>query len=260
MGKLMKSAPTSAVDTQYRPLDVEERALAFWEQSNVFRKLRQDRAGRPHFRFLDGPITANNPMGVHHAWGRTLNDAFIRFHAMQNESCRYQNGYDCQGLWVEVEVERTLGLRGSRTSRPSSDAGGAVIDRLRVTGRLLREEMYEHSIPVCWRCKSHVVFRLVDEWFISAEEVRQPMIEAAAKVKREPTHIAKRMETDDPDIQRAIDRFGDMIAGEVLAQDVLQDSAQESAAVKKTNVMLAGNEVTIAIRPLPHLSELGTVT
>src|SRR5439155_7089394 len=100
--KPMEPGPTSPVDPQYRPLDVEERVLAYWQRSDAFNKLRQQRAGQPEFRFLDGPITANNPMGVHHAWGRTLKDAFIRFHAMHNESCRYQNGYDCQGLWVEV--------------------------------------------------------------------------------------------------------------------------------------------------------------
>ena len=56
-------------------------------------------------------------MGVHHAWGRTLKDAVIRFHAMQGQSCRYQNGFDCQGLWVEVEVERALGLQGQARHR-----------------------------------------------------------------------------------------------------------------------------------------------
>ena len=59
-------------------------------------------------------------MGVHHAWGRTLKDAVIRFHAMQGQSCRYQNGFDCQGLWVEVEVERALGFKG----KPDIEAFG----------------------------------------------------------------------------------------------------------------------------------------
>lgn len=63
------------------------------------------------FRFLDGPITANNPMGIHHAWGRSIKDIFIRYHAMQGCDCRYQNGFDSQGLWVEVEVEKALGFK-----------------------------------------------------------------------------------------------------------------------------------------------------
>ena len=63
------------------------------------------------FRFLDGPITANYPLGIHHAWGRSIKDIFIRYHAMQGCDCRYQNGFDSQGLWVEVEVEKALGFK-----------------------------------------------------------------------------------------------------------------------------------------------------
>ncbi len=91
---------------------LEEEILAFWRDSQAFEKLRQLRAGKPLFRFIDGPITANNPMGVHHAWGRTLKDVFLRYQAMTGHSAKYQNGFDCQGLWVEVEVERSLGFNG----------------------------------------------------------------------------------------------------------------------------------------------------
>ena len=66
--------------------------------------------GTKYFSFLDGPITANNPMGVHHAWGRTYKDIFQRYFAMRGFDERFQNGFDCQGLWVEVEVEKDLGF------------------------------------------------------------------------------------------------------------------------------------------------------
>ncbi|RLS72174.1 MAG: isoleucine--tRNA ligase, partial [Planctomycetota bacterium] len=56
-----------------------------------------------------------NPMGVHHAWGRTYKDTYQRFFAMTGHDLRYQNGFDCQGLWVEVEVEKQLGL-GTKTA------------------------------------------------------------------------------------------------------------------------------------------------
>jgi isoleucyl-tRNA synthetase len=430
------------IESHYRPLEVEPRVLQRWNDADAFERLRALRDGAPEFRFLDGPITANNPMGVHHAWGRTLKDTVIRFHAMQGESCRYQNGYDCQGLWVEVEVERALGFRGkpdieafglanfSRACRervdtfakviadqsirlgqwmdwehsyftyadenieaiwlflqtcfergylyeghvplpwctrcgtslsqhemlgsyveaedlslyvtadlldgsgralvlwtttpwtlPANvaaavhptlrydevewenrrlvlssgarkrlgipdaavrtdfegrelvglefetffpdlpvqagvrhvvipweeidaeegsgvvhiapgcgpedyelskeldlaviaplDAGGNYVDgfawlqdrnaasvaddvtaRLRAAGRVVKDELYVHSVPVCWRCKSHVLFRLVDEWFISVEEVRAPMLAAAETVSWEPPHIGSRM-------------------------------------------------------------------
>jgi isoleucyl-tRNA synthetase len=92
----------------------QERAiLQFWDEIQAFEKLRAKNAGKPRWSFLDGPITANNPMGVHHAWGRTYKDAFQRYFAMTGHDLRYQNGFDCQGLWVEVEVEKNLRENGN---------------------------------------------------------------------------------------------------------------------------------------------------
>jgi isoleucyl-tRNA synthetase len=89
----------------------EEEVLAYWGDASVFKKLQEKVAGKPTWSFLDGPITANNPMGVHHAWGRTYKDAFQRYFAMTGHDERFQNGFDCQGLWVEVEVEKELGFK-----------------------------------------------------------------------------------------------------------------------------------------------------
>ena len=88
--------------------------LELWRERRTFARLRAQNAGGPRWSFLDGPITANNPMGVHHAWGRTYKDLFQRFHAMLGQDQRWQNGFDCQGLWVEVNVERDLGFTSKR--------------------------------------------------------------------------------------------------------------------------------------------------
>src|SRR5262249_9963219 len=106
--------PFDKVDTQV-DFPAQERAiLEFWERIGAFEKLREKNRGKPKWSFLDGPITANNPMGVHHAWGRTYKDVYQRYFAMTGHEERYQNGFDCQGLWVEVEVEKELGLRSKR--------------------------------------------------------------------------------------------------------------------------------------------------
>jgi isoleucyl-tRNA synthetase len=92
----------------------EHEVLKMWRETNAFEKARARNAGKPKWSFLDGPITANNPMGVHHAWGRTFKDLFCRYFSMTGHDERYQNGFDCQGLWVEVEVEKELGIRSKR--------------------------------------------------------------------------------------------------------------------------------------------------
>src|SRR5208282_697205 len=99
------------VETQVDFPAQERAVLALWERTGAFEKLREKNRDGPRWSFLDGPITANNPMGVHHAWGRTYKDAFQRYFAMTGRELRYQNGFDCQGLWVEVEVEKQLKLK-----------------------------------------------------------------------------------------------------------------------------------------------------
>jgi isoleucyl-tRNA synthetase len=93
---------------------LEREVLERWERERTFERLREQNRGHERWSFLDGPITANNPMGVHHAWGRALKDVFQRYKALRGFDQRYQNGFDCQGLWVEVEVEKELGLNSKR--------------------------------------------------------------------------------------------------------------------------------------------------
>src|SRR6476659_555288 len=94
---------------------MERELLDWWLRDGIIEKYlhRNDDSGE-RYSFLDGPITANNPMGVHHAWGRTYKDVYNRYFAMTGHELRYQNGFDCQGLWVEVEVEKALKLTSKR--------------------------------------------------------------------------------------------------------------------------------------------------
>ncbi|MDQ6692973.1 MAG: isoleucine--tRNA ligase, partial [Chloroflexota bacterium] len=102
------------VDNRLDFSEMENRILAFWRDTDAFKKLQERNRGGEPWSFIDGPITANNPMGVHHGWGRTLKDIYQRHHAMLGHDQRYQNGFDCQGLWVEVEVEKDLGFNHKR--------------------------------------------------------------------------------------------------------------------------------------------------
>jgi isoleucyl-tRNA synthetase len=95
---------------------LEHDVLDCWEREGVFNRLRERNRSGSRWSFIDGPKTANLPsgMGVHHLWGRTYKDVFQRYKALRGFHQRYQNGFDCQGLWVEVRVERDLGLNSKR--------------------------------------------------------------------------------------------------------------------------------------------------
>src|SRR3982074_1678857 len=93
---------------------LELEILDWWEREGIFERLRAQNRGSEHWSFVDGPVTANKTLAVHTAWGRTLKDVFQRYKALQGFDQRYQNGFDCQGLWIEVGVERQLGLNSKR--------------------------------------------------------------------------------------------------------------------------------------------------
>ncbi len=91
--------------------EMEKSLLQQWQKSSLVEKyLKKNENSEKRFSFIDGPITANNPMGVHHAWGRTYKDLWQRFFNLKGHKQRFQNGFDEQGLWVEVEVEKELEL------------------------------------------------------------------------------------------------------------------------------------------------------
>ncbi len=102
------------VQTQIDFSAQEREILKFWREAQAFEKMRALHKGEAKWSFIDGPITANNPMGVHHGWGRSYKDLYNRFWTMRGRELRYQNGFDCQGLWVEVEVERALGFKSKK--------------------------------------------------------------------------------------------------------------------------------------------------
>ncbi len=75
--------PFKPVSTKIDFSAQERDILQWWKDSDAFNKLRRQLASsEKRYSFLDGPITANNPMGVHHAWGRAYKDVYQRFHAM----------------------------------------------------------------------------------------------------------------------------------------------------------------------------------
>lgn len=93
-------------------VSMEHDLLKTWSEEKLFEKMVEKNKGKERFRFLDGPVTANNRSGVHHFWGRVLKDIAIKYNTLKGKSCQYQNGFDAQGLWVEVNVEKELGLNG----------------------------------------------------------------------------------------------------------------------------------------------------
>jgi len=98
----------------YEPVELEERTAKWWADNQIFRKIVESRKGRPLFRFLEGPPTLNGFMHVGHARGRTMKDVVLRYKTMAGYDVWRQAGWDCQGLPVELEVEKKLGVSSKK--------------------------------------------------------------------------------------------------------------------------------------------------
>lgn len=142
---------------------VERELLDWWNRERIVEQyLHKNDQAEERYSFLDGPITANNPMGVHHAWGRTYKDLFQRYQAMLGKKQRFQNGFDCQGLWVEVEVEKELGLKSKRDIEAFGMA--EFVERCKERVRRFSKRQTEQSIRLgYWMDWNNSYYTMSDE-------------------------------------------------------------------------------------------------
>ena len=88
----------------------EEEILEFWEKENIFQKSLDQRDPSKSFTFYDGPITSNNKPHYGHALTMVIKDVIPRYKTMRGFHVDRSLGWDCQGIPVEYEVEKTLGF------------------------------------------------------------------------------------------------------------------------------------------------------
>lgn len=94
--------------------NVEEEVRKFWNENNIPSKWREFREGLPLYTFLEGPPTVNGYPHVGHIRGRTYKDFVLRYYRIKGYNVWAQGGWDEQGLPVEVEVEKKLGLNSKK--------------------------------------------------------------------------------------------------------------------------------------------------
>jgi len=92
----------------------EERVLEFWQKNNIFEKTLAKTKGKKEFVFFEGPPTANGMPGIHHLEARSFKDAIPRYKTMRGYHVRRKGGWDTNGLPVELQVEKKLGLNSKK--------------------------------------------------------------------------------------------------------------------------------------------------
>lgn len=91
--------------------EVEKEILEFWDSNKIFEKSISSRDKSKSFTFYEGPPTANGKPGIHHVMARTLKDLICRYKTLQGYRVERKAGWDTHGLPVEIEVEKSLGIK-----------------------------------------------------------------------------------------------------------------------------------------------------
>ncbi len=88
--------------------------LTWWESQGIYQKLRRVAKGRPTFVLLDGPPYANGAIHIGHAVNKILKDIIVKSRSLDGFDAPYIPGWDCHGLPIEHQVEKTHGRVGGK--------------------------------------------------------------------------------------------------------------------------------------------------
>ncbi len=94
----------------------EPARLQKWNEMDLYRLIRQDRAGREKFILHDGPPYANADIHLGTAMNKVLKDCIVKSRTMMGFDAPYVPGYDCHGLPIEQHVEKALETKGKKKS------------------------------------------------------------------------------------------------------------------------------------------------
>jgi len=87
----------------------EPEMLDRWERMGIYRRIQEANAGKPRFVLHDGPPYANNNIHLGQALNKVLKDIIVKFRGMAGFQAPYVPGWDCHGLPIELQVEKSLG-------------------------------------------------------------------------------------------------------------------------------------------------------
>ncbi len=94
----------------------EPERLRRWQELDLYQHLLQARAEAPSFVLHDGPPYANGQIHIGHAVNKVLKDIINKSRLIQGMRVPYVPGWDCHGLPIEIQVEKTHGRPGEKLS------------------------------------------------------------------------------------------------------------------------------------------------
>jgi isoleucyl-tRNA synthetase len=98
---------------------LEPRIIQKWEDSGIYQKILEANRTKPKYILHDGPPYANGNIHLGHALNKILKDIIVKYKNMRGFFSVYVPGWDCHGLPIELQVEKSL--KGKKRNLPKME-------------------------------------------------------------------------------------------------------------------------------------------
>ena len=106
----------AGLNSNYEPKIIEDKIRAQWKQMKIREQIEDKFKGKKKLGYVEGPPTLNGEPHMGHLRGRMMKDLWYRFETQRGNFIDFRGGWDCQGLPVELQAEKELGLTGNKTA------------------------------------------------------------------------------------------------------------------------------------------------
>src|SRR6185436_15403596 len=101
-------------NTKFDAKAIENEVRSYLENLDLKAHLENELAGKGLVGYIEGPPTMNGEPHAGHLRGRIIKDLWYRFNTLRKKKVIFRAGWDTQGLPIELQAERELGLTGSK--------------------------------------------------------------------------------------------------------------------------------------------------
>ncbi|RMF19166.1 MAG: isoleucine--tRNA ligase [Deltaproteobacteria bacterium] len=108
--------PRTSFPMRARLPEREPQAIERWEALDLYGKMQRLRADAPLYLLHDGPPYANGRIHIGHALNKVLKDIVLKYKHLSGHRTPYRPGWDCHGLPIELEVEKSLGTKARQAA------------------------------------------------------------------------------------------------------------------------------------------------
>ncbi|MCP8307273.1 MAG: isoleucine--tRNA ligase [archaeon] len=111
----------------YEPKKIEDKVRNYWKEVDIRKIIAEQLKDKPRIGYVEGPPTLNGEPHIGHVRGRMIKDLWYRQLVLKGLNVIFRAGWDTQGLPVELQAEKELGLKGNKAENIKAVGEEAII-------------------------------------------------------------------------------------------------------------------------------------